>query len=73
MALMTEATARKDKINAGAILQHRHFATIAAIIADHPGPSATVRRQMATHFANGLSNTNPKFDRARFLRACGVE
>lgn len=73
MALTTEAALRKDKTNAGATMEHRHFATIAAIIADHPGPSASVRRQMATHFANGLAGTNAKFDRTRFLRACGVE
>ncbi len=29
--------------------------------------------QMADAFARRLASTNPRFDRARFLRACGVE
>lgn len=51
-------------------MQRRHFNTIAAIIArmdnfDHfPG-------DVAAHFARELASTNPNFDRARFLRACG--
>jgi hypothetical protein len=72
MTLTTEAALRKDKTNATSDMQHRHFATIAAIIANQPGPTTSIRRQMATHFANGLAHNNPKFDRARFLRACGV-
>lgn len=27
---------------------------------------------IAAHFAQELSYTNPRFDRSRFLRACGV-
>jgi hypothetical protein len=27
----------------------------------------------AHHFADELAQTNPRFDRQRFLRACGVE
>lgn len=70
MVLTTEAALRKDKTNAHATLEHRHFATIAAIIADMPLAFSGV---VALHFADALRHTNPKFDRARFLRACGVE
>ncbi len=31
------------------------------------------RRRLAHTFADELTATNPRFDRARFLRACGVE
>ncbi len=30
-------------------------------------------RELARDFADALTRTNPLFDRARFLRACGVE
>lgn len=72
MALTTEAATRKDRTSANSTMEYRHFATVAAIIKDQPGPDAKMRRQMATHFANGLACTNPRFDRIRFLRACGV-
>lgn len=69
MALTTESALRKDQTNAGGRLEHRHFAVIAGIIADMP---AQYRRDVAETFAAGLEHTNPRFDRARFLRACGV-
>lgn len=61
----------KDKRTGLAPMQHRHFATIAEIIsrADDK-PSA---EEMAHHFARLLPKTNPHFDKARFLAACGVE
>lgn len=31
------------------------------------------RRHVAESFAARLDDTNPRFDRARFLKACGVE
>lgn len=31
------------------------------------------RGRVAEAFADELASTNPRFDRARFLRACGVE
>ncbi len=69
--LSTSTALRKDKNSASSSMEHRHFATIAAIIAsmDLYG-SKTVRNQVAAHFANELAATNPKFDRARFIRAC---
>lgn len=29
--------------------------------------------RLASNFADALAHTNPRFDRARFLKACGVE
>lgn len=74
MPLTTEAAARKDKLNAtGTTLQHRHFAVIASILSelghDH-GVSLSAHRDICEHFAHRLADTNPKFDRARFLAAC---
>lgn len=68
--LKPAAALRKDKTNAFASsMEHRHFATIAAIIAgmnDLANNGAVARR-----FASELAITNPKFDRERFLAACG--
>lgn len=70
MALTTESAARKDKRNAFAgTMEHRHFATIAAII--EAIPESTQRRDTARLFAMELRGTNSKFDRKRFLTACG--
>lgn len=68
--LTKESAARKDQTTGkGAVLQHRHYAYIAAIIQD----IAPVQRrdQVALHFADQLRYSNPKFDRARLLAACG--
>ncbi len=70
MALTKQSAFRKDKTNAFAsTMEHRHFATVAAIIAELGGKE---RRAMANLFADRLRNTNPRFDRQRFLAACGV-
>lgn len=72
MALTQQTAHRKDLTTGISPMQHRHFATIAAIIrgmaADVYGPE-----QVATEFADRLCDTNPNFDRLRFLLACGVE
>lgn len=60
------AARRKDDRNAFAEMQHRHFATIAAMPADQ-------RPFAASHFATYLPRTNPKFDRARFIYAATGE
>lgn len=74
MALSTTAANRKD-LNTGrdnsVTFQHRHFAKIAAIIADIP--DAGYRADMAMHFADKLDATNPNFNRDRFLAACMVK
>jgi len=77
MALTQESALRKDKTNRHGNMdgmQHRHFAVIAGIIADMPthAPSLrTAKRSVALTFADKLAHTNQRFDRERFLRACG--
>jgi hypothetical protein len=56
-------------------MQHRHFATVATIISalDCTGYDAepeALRADIAKQFALRLADTNPRFDRERFLRAC---
>ncbi len=48
----------------------KDFEMIAAIVADIR--NADDRAATATHFANKLSATNPRFDRARFIAACNA-
>lgn len=68
MPLTAKAAIRKDMASANSRMEHRHFATIAAIIRD----MGEGRTAATLHFANELARTNDRFDRARFLRACGV-
>ena len=76
MALKPDAALRKDQLGANcpAKLEHRHFAVIAGILGDL-GPNQGVfpnqNRAICEHFADGLAETNPNFNRARFLKACG--
>lgn len=49
-----------------------HFKLIADAIADRDIDDC-IRPFLARHFARRLELANPRFDRARFLRACGVE
>lgn len=66
--LSKKAALRKDEIIANygyAELQHRHFATIAAILRKLNADVETCER-----WADELRFTNPNFNRARFLRAC---
>ncbi len=68
------AALRKDQRTANtATFEHRHFAEIARVITtatDH-GFGVLHRRAMADMFAAELAKTNSRFDRARFLAACG--
>lgn len=78
MPLTTESAARKDRTTAAGVptLEHRHFAFIADVIASMPTHAATLRTQQrscALSFADACARTNPRFDRARFLSACGVQ
>jgi hypothetical protein len=78
MTLSTKAATAKDSRNAGSEMQHRHFATIAAIIKDmtvfdNLGDGDEWRKEIAYHFADELAKTNPRFDRDRFLKACGAK
>lgn len=79
MALTKESALRKDRTNgASATLEHRHFAFIAATLKDlalGPGLPESQAQWMYTvqAFADACASSNPRFDRARFLRACGVQ
>jgi hypothetical protein len=67
--LKPEAALRKDRANARAtVLEHRHYAVIAGII--RVGFGGDSRAVIANVFATHLAETNPKFDRARFMKAC---
>jgi hypothetical protein len=54
--------------------QRRHFEFIATTIAVELMHDLTKadRLRVATRFADSLQATNPNFNRARFLGACGV-
>ncbi len=74
MALTTEAALRKDRTTAPVPMQHRHYATIAAVIKGRiePVPDGHLTsKHVAEIFAQELAATNPRFDRRRFLTACG--
>lgn len=63
--LLTEQSAlRKDRASGYSDMQHRHFATIAAILSKF-----NADRETAERWADELSRTNPRFDRRRFVRA----
>lgn len=78
MPLIPSAAARKDQLSAYSAMEHRHFATIAAIIRDMgkvPNQEhgfIDIRDDVAEHFADALGATNPRFDRKRFLAACAA-
>ena len=71
MALTQSTAANKDANSAKEkdTMQHRHFAVVAGIIKDMP---ANQRQAVAEHFASGLRSANSKFNKARFLKACGI-
>ena len=74
------AAHRKDTRNGPATFTHQHFRTVAEVIRSIQGDrvngdpvwSRSVY-QIAELFARELAGTNPNFDEARFLAACGVE
>ena len=51
-------------------MTRRDFQLIADTIRELP---QTIRLRVALTFAENLRGTNPRFDRDRFLVACGVE
>ena len=70
--LTTESAARKDRTSGNvAKLEHRHFAFIAATIQDME-LSREAKWRMIDAFADACAATNPRFDRNRFLTACGA-
>ena len=58
----------QDQGYSAAALTRRHFCLIAQIIAALPHD----REAIAHEFAAKLGESNPRFDRERFLAACGV-
>lgn len=75
--LNDKSALRKDRKSAGdfCTMQHRHFAVVAGVIAGFPQSRGPVedfdfRDNVAELFADAFAKTNPRFDRARFLRAC---
>jgi hypothetical protein len=69
--LKPDAALRKDRANARQpVLQHRHYAVIAGIIASLKVEGEDARREIAEQFADRMATTNGNFDRARFLKAC---
>lgn len=79
--LSPNAAASKDRKTAAKspTMQHRHFSTIASIInglrwsATGKGLSEDKIRGIAERFASELAKTNPNFNYARFLKACGLD
>lgn len=65
MPLTIESALRKDRTSALGSLEHRHFATIAAILREMNATS-----DQCEQWADRLRSTNPHFSRSRFLRAC---
>jgi hypothetical protein len=39
----------------------------------HTDEAESMRELIAAHIAHELANDNPRFDRARFLKACGLD
>jgi hypothetical protein len=77
MPLKADGALRKDQTNAYSLMEHRHFATVAAILKGCK-PHGVRRneldewRRIVIAFADDLRLTNPKFDRQRFLAACNA-
>lgn len=56
-------------------MQRRHFELIAEILNNYATGDAAQRetvRAIAEAFASRLARENARFDRDRFLRACGI-
>jgi hypothetical protein len=58
--------------------QRRHYQFIASLLKAEMDLESTVSgmaalQGLARSFASRLASTNPNFDRARFLAACGME
>lgn len=78
MALTLHAALAKDTRDKDVKLQHRHFKFIAATLRDvslsekdETPLDYSTWRAICVSFSDACAATNPKFDRARFLKACG--
>jgi hypothetical protein len=66
-------------------MTRRHFIALAAVVGEaplycaHDGAALTARQEAGLRAGLGLdlaelcASWNPRFDRARFLRACGLD
>lgn len=72
MPLSINAAQSKDKRAGIPEMQHRHFAFMAETIATSEMGWTLSKANMAKHFADVLARSNPRFDRERFMRACGA-
>lgn len=52
-------------------MTRKHYIAIADTVRNTP-MSKLARKRLATNLAYNLGGYNPRFDRARFLAACGV-
>lgn len=71
MGLKPAAATRKDAIGGDAnAFQHRHYAFVAKVISGLPIDDG-LRQDVAGEFATAFG-ANARFDRVRFLKACGM-
>jgi hypothetical protein len=54
------------------MFQHRHYEALAAWLRDRPLVEPSLCRLIATSLADRLAADNQRFNRDRFLKACGV-
>ena len=57
-------------------MTRKHYVAIAEILRARKGIWSTAelaRKDIAERIADTMANDNPRFDRARFLKACGVQ
>lgn len=74
MALTQEAAARKDRATGSSTrMEHRHMAFIAEVLKNADVRSLANGASIARRFADALELSNPRFDRARFMTACGLD
>ena len=68
--LTDKAAAAKDRRTGRSVqMQHRHFCFIADVIRNLP--DGCNRGTVAADFMAALQGSNPRFDKHRFLVACG--
>ena len=54
-------------------MTRKDYILIAEVIATSWHTSAETKRELAVNMADALETDNPRFDRDRFLVACGVQ
>lgn len=54
-------------------MSRKDYRAIAASFARVPAESKVLVREIAETLAHQLARDNPRFDRARFMAACGLE